>query len=383
MSRETPEFSIAVRQGSELTSATQLFFECSKAPIIGVTGTKGKGTTATLIAEILKKAGYNVHLGGNVGTPLLSRVLTIKPSDWVVVELSSFQLEDLQTSPHIAVVLRITQDHLANYDKNATNFHKTRDEYIKAKSQIIRHQKSDDVAVLNADDQVSSGFSKLTPAKIAFFSRYGKKAMSYVNNHAVYIDINGKVEKICSRDTVKLRGDHNLENIAAASLAAHETGASVTAIRDAVSEFSGLDHRLKFVRSIGKVAYYDDSFSTIPETTIAALESFDEPKVLILGGSEKMSDFTDMGRKIAQSNTVGVVVIGQMTERIVKALRDGHFSGKIMTGCTTMTDIVVQAQKLATPGSVVILTPACASFDMFNNYKERGKIFQHEVLSLT
>lgn len=383
ISPRTPELLVMKKQGKIVTSATQLFFEMCKAPIIGVTGTKGKGTTCTLIYEMLKKKYEHVYLGGNVGTPLLSQVETITASDWVVFELSSFQLEPLTSSPHIAVVLRITQDHLANFDKNATNFHLTRKEYVEAKSHIVRHQKAGDIAIVNDNDETARSFASLTPGAIFRFNRYQTTADSYVDHHAVFAKIGGVVKQICTKETIYLKGDHNLENIAAATLAAIAAGVSYEDIVEAVRVFQGLEHRIEFVCEVNGVSYYDDSFSTIPETTIAAIESFDEPKVLILGGSEKMSDFTHMGRIIATSNVIGVVVIGQMTGRIVKALHDASYNGEIISGCTNMHDIVQKASTLATAGSVVILSPACASFDMFNNYKERGTLFQHEVHSLS
>ncbi|EKD67083.1 MAG: UDP-N-acetylmuramoylalanine-D-glutamate ligase, partial [uncultured bacterium] len=366
------------------TSATQLFFQFCKAPIIGVTGTKGKGTTSTLIYEMLKKKYAHVYLGGNVGKPLLSQVDTITASDWVVLELSSFQLEQMSTSPHIAVVLRITQDHLANFDKNATNFHPTRAAYVEAKSHIVRYQKSGDIAIVNDDDETAKSFSSLTPAKIFRFNRYAKSD-SYVDNHNVYVIEKETKKIICRASDIKIRGDHNLENIAAATLAALSAGVSYEDIVFAVKDFQGLEHRLEFVKSIHDVSYYNDSFSTIPETTIAAIESFDEPKILILGGSEKKSDFTEMGRKIAapSSQVIGVIIIGHMTERITKALHDASYKGNIISGCVNMHEIVKKASSIAVPGTVVILTPACASFDMFNNYKERGILFKNEVQSLS
>jgi UDP-N-acetylmuramoylalanine--D-glutamate ligase len=368
---------------TEITSSIQLFFELCKGTIIGVTGTKGKGTTSTLIYEMLRKKYAHVFLGGNVGIPLLSKVDEIASDDWVVLELSSFQLEYLRMSPHIAVILRITQDHLANFDKNATNFHATREAYVEAKSQIVRHQRATDVAIINDDDETARSFVDLTPAKIIRFNRYQTNADSYVDHHAVFANIDGVVKEICTRENIHLKGDHNLENIAAATLAAISAGVSYQDIVKAVKNFQGLEHRLEFVKTVAGVSYYDDSFSTVPETTIAAVESFEEPKVLILGGSEKMSDFTDMGKKIASANVIGVVVIGQMTKRITDCLTNASYKGKVLTGSTTMHEIVKQASSIAPPGSVVLLSPACASFDMFNNYKERGTLFQHEVHALT
>lgn len=383
MSLQTPELVEAKNHGIEITSATKLFFDICSAPIIGVTGTKGKGTTSTLIRDIIAAGRKMAYIGGNVGIPLLSRVKSIQPTDWVVYELSSFQLEDMDVSPHIAVVLRITQDHLANFDANATNFHLSREAYVAAKSQIVRHQKETDVAVINSGDVTAKSYAKLTPAKKMYFDRYSTNADCYVENHTVKLVEDGKVIEIASAATVKVRGDHNLENVAAAVLACRAIGVPVETIQQAVSQFEGLEHRLEFVKTVGGVSYVNDSFSTVPETTIAAIEAFEEPKVLILGGSEKKSDFTSMGERIAKSDVIGVVVIGDMAGRITEALNAAHYKGKIISGYSNMHDIVEQARLLATPGSVVLLTPACASFGLFTNYKERGKQFKHEVLSLT
>lgn len=378
MSLGTPEL---VRYSGILTSQTKLLFDLCRAPIIGVTGTKGKGTTSSLIAEMLKKSGKRVYLGGNVGTPLLSRVRDITPSDWVVLELSSFQLEDLTQSPHIAVVLPITQDHLVNIDPLATSYHKTREDYREAKTSIVRFQTKKDIVIASVDNETSKSFAIQSPGKAYFVSRK-KHADAYVGNRSVFVRWDGKTHKICASDEIHLRGDHNLENIGAASLAALAAGAPLTAVRDAARKFKGLPHRLELVGTIGGVSFYNDSFSTVPETTIAAIRSFDEPIILIAGGSEKGSDFSELGKVIAGARVKALIAIGQMTNRIVKAARNGGFSGSIVTGRTTMGKIMRAAFEYAKPGDVVLLSPAAASFDMFPNYKERGKQFCYEVTRL-
>ncbi len=383
MSPRLPELVEYAKNGGVITSLTKLFFEECRAPIIGVTGTKGKGTTSTLIAEMLKGDGKIVHLGGNVGTPLLSRVDTIRPDDWVVLELSSFQLEDLTQSPHIAVVLRTTQEHLANFDKLATNFHPTKEAYVEAKRSIIRYQTEHDIAIGNTDDPTARSFANETRGQTYFFSMTDTKAHAYVAGHAVYLRVEKKVHKLCDRSSVKMRGDHNLENIAAASLAARTAGASVEAIRKSAATFPGLEHRLEEVRVVGGVTYVNDTFSTVPETTIAAIQSFEEPLVLIVGGSEKGSDFAEMGRVIARSRVKTLIVIGDMTRRILAAVDAAGYTGKRIVGLKTMGEIVKAAVKEARAGDVVLLSPACASFDMFNNYKERGKQFKEEVMRLS
>lgn len=382
MSPRTPELLTYRKNGGKITSLTKMFFEECRAPIIGVTGTKGKGTTSTLIALMLQEGRKTVHLGGNVGTPLLSRVDIIQSDHWVVLELSSFQLEDLTQSPHIAVVLRTTQEHLANFDPLATNFHPTKETYVEAKKSIVRYQTVKDIVVANKDDPTASSFAKETKAKRYFFSMADTSADAYVREHAVIIRTDKGTQKLCDRSSVKLRGDHNLENIAAASLAALTAGVSFSAIKKAAVSFSGLEHRLEIVREFQGVTYINDTFSTVPETTIAAIRSFDEPIVLIVGGSEKGSDFEEMGKTIAKSRVKVLVVIGDMTGRILKAVDAAGYTGKRITGLRTMKDIVFASLKEANRGDVVLLSPACASFDMFKNYKERGNQFKENVNNL-
>ncbi len=366
-------------KGLTVTSLTKLFFQHCKAPIIGVTGTKGKGTTSSLIYDILVKEGKHAWLGGNVGTPLLSQVENISPSDIVILELSSFQLEDLTASPHIAVVLKVTQEHLANIDPLATNYHESRDAYVEAKKSIVRYQSAGDIAVMNADDPTSSGFSALTKARAYYFSRSKETADSYVKDGEVFLKWNGTVSSICRESDIQLIGMHNLENIACSALVGILSGASIESIQSAVRAFKGLEHRLELVRTLDGIAYYDDSFSTVPETAIAAIQSFKQPLILIVGGSEKRSDYTELGKEITQSNIRALIVIGDMTERIVAAARQAGYTGDLLCGLKTMRDIVKTSQKQAKTGDVVLLSPACASFDMYKNYKERGNIFKHEV----
>lgn len=378
MNPRIPQIDKLAKDG-KLTSQTKFLLEHLKNPIVGITGTKGKGTTSTLIARILEASGKRVHLGGNVGIPLLSASDSFKDSDWVVLELSSFQLEDCLKSPHIAVVLRITQEHLQNQDTMATNFHSDREAYVQAKSPIVRFQKPGDIAVINSGDPTALSFASLTPAEKKYFSRYDRTD-AYVARHAVYTKIANSEVRICTAEEILLRGDHNLENIAAATLATLAAGCPVDVIQSTVRTFKGLPHRIEFVGELQGVSYYDDSFSTVPETTIAALESFTEPKIIILGGSDKGSDYTEMARYIASNKTVKtVVLIGRMAQKISDALTQAKYLGIIRTGATTMKEIIAQCVYHGEKGDVVLLSPACASFDMFKNYKDRGEQFAHEV----
>lgn len=382
MNPRLPELQDLRKQGKEITSLTKIFFDVCHAPIIGVTGTKGKGTTSTLIFEMLKAGGIASYLGGNVGVPLLSRVDEMSKDSMVVLELSSFQLEDLTKSPHIAVVLRVTQEHLANYDTLATNFHASKEAYVEAKKSVVNYQSASDIVILNADDPTSRSFAKNSKAKKYFFSRKDNHQDAYVDNHGVYLRWGGEIHKICEAQEIKLRGEHNLENIAAASMAAVAAGASIQNIRHVARTFEGLPHRLQTVAVGEGVTYIDDSFSTVPETAIAAIESFSEPIVLILGGSEKGSDFAQLGIAVCKSSVKTVIVIGMMTGRIIESLKKAGYTKNIISGCKTMHEVVATAKKESEIGDVVLLSPACASFDMFKNYKERGELFAYEVFHL-
>ena len=360
----------AEKKGAIISSASKLFFDLCPAQIIGVTGTKGKGTTSTLIAEILRADGKNVYLAGNIGQPMLALLPQLTKESWVVLELSSFQLQDMNQSPHLAVVLFITQEHL--------NYHQNKKEYIEAKANLVCHQKKSDLAVLNADNFTSSSFASLTPARVFYFSRQKKVDGSYVKENKIFLfdQLVGETDKL------RLRGRHNWENVCAAILTAFLAGAKLKAIKKATFSFAGLEHRLELVRKFKGVEYYNDSFSTTPETAIAAIRAFQEPIILIAGGSEKGSDYTELGKEIAKSSVKTLILIGQMAGRIKKAARQVGFDGEIICRPGGMKEVVKIANKKSRPGDVVLLSPACASFDMFENYKDRGEQFKKYVKAL-
>jgi UDP-N-acetylmuramoylalanine--D-glutamate ligase len=368
--RLMPEILQAEKKGVVISSATKLFFALSPAKIIGVTGTKGKGTTATLIYRILKKSGKKVFLAGNIGQPMLALLPKLKKDSWVVLELSSFQLQDLTKSPHIAVVLFITSEHL--------DYHQDEEEYIQAKSNIVRHQKGSDLSVLNGDNFTSSSFASLTEAKVYYFSKQKKVNGAYVQNETFIFNrkLIGSVKKL------QLRGKHNWDNVCAAITASSLAGADLASIKKVVFSFSGLEHRLEKVKVLKGVSFYNDSFSTTPETAIAAIKAFEKPIILIAGGSEKGSDFTNLGQKIAQSSVKTLILIGQMATRIKKAVNKTGFKGEIIFRPGGMKEIVKAAFEKAKPKDVVLLSPACASFDMFANYKVRGKQFKTHVKAI-
>jgi UDP-N-acetylmuramoylalanine--D-glutamate ligase len=372
----TPEIQAAQARGTIITSPTIEFFQHCPCLIIGVTGTKGKGTTSSLIYEILKASGSDVYLAGNIGAPMLELLSRLTRNSKVVLELSSFQLQDLNKSPHIGVITNVTVDHL--------DYHKTRDEYVKAKENIIKFQDSSDYAVLNLSDPTSSKFFSLTEGVSYFYQiEPHDKEGCYIENGNFVLSNQGKKENIVAVNQLAILGKHNWFNAAAAILASHLTGAEPEAIKRGIQAFKGLEHRLEYVATINGVRYYNDSFGTTPETAIVAIEAFEEPIILIAGGSEKGSDFTNLGKKISQSSVKALILIGDMAGRIEESVvKAGGIKGQIVKGLKSMHEIVAKSDSLASPKDVVLLSPACASFDMFKNYKERGMLFKQEVKRL-
>lgn len=372
-------------QGVPLTSLIKLFFDFCPARIIGVTGTKGKGTTSSLIYEMLKKQGSDAYLGGNIGIPPLDFLDKLTESSWVVLELSSFQLQDLEKSPNIAVVLMITSEHL--------DYHKDVREYVDAKRNILRFQGPQDIAILNRDYSATNESDTLTLGKLYFVSREREvKEGCFVEDGWIVIRTDSSSDKrIIPIKDILLPGKHNLENVCPASMAAYLAGVDVKNIAQVLQEFKGLEHRLELVRIFNGVKYYDDSFSTTPETAIAAIEAFEAPMVLILGGSSKNSDFEKLGRTIREAKNIKAIIgIGDEWQRIRATIDTSTSLGAsisqltfdIVEDCFNMREIVQKASKIAKIGDVVILSPACASFDMFKNYKERGEQFKKEVEGL-
>ncbi len=353
---------------AKITTATNEFLRiCPTANTIGITGTKGKGTTSTLAAHMLEAASKTVHLGGNIGRSPLEFYDMVQPSDWVVLELSSFQLIDLHYSPHIAVCLMVVPEHL--------NWHADMAEYIAAKSRLFECQTSDDVAIFLAANETSRKIAQTGAGqKLPYFESPG----AWVNGNMVTID----GQEVCTTDEIKLLGAHNWQNVCAAITAVWQAGVQdITAIRSVVTSFGGLEHRLEFVRELESVRYYDDSFGTTPETAIVALQAFAEPKIAILGGSDKGAAYDELAHVVATSNIRHAILIGEQAPRIQQALDAAGFHD-FSQGDTTMAEIVGAAQAIAHRGDVVLLSPACASFGMFKDYKDRGSQFKQAVQAL-
>jgi UDP-N-acetylmuramoylalanine--D-glutamate ligase len=374
--RYLPEIVKAEKEGSKISSNIKLFFDEFRGLTIGVTGTKGKGTTSTLIYEILRKSFKNIYLAGNIGSPPLSILDKTNDKSVAVLELSSFQLIDLEKSPDIAVILNITSDHM--------DWHKDRQEYIEAKENIVKHQERSNFKIINYDYETSRLFKSFSPSRNVFFSKQNKVEGVYVLDGKIYSNISGNEVVIGDTGKLLLRGVHNWENLCAAICAAQIAGASISNIKKAVFSFKGLEHRLELVKDVKGIKFYNDSFSTNPQTTIAAVDSFSEEITLILGGYDKGLDFEDMIKHLCKTkNLKNIVLIGDVEEKLYSLLLKHVFSNLIVKmGKSDISDIVNKCYELSKKSGVVLLSPACASFDMFKNYKERGNQFKNAVNDL-
>ena len=371
-----------IKTSGKIWSATNEFFDKCPAPIIGVTGTKGKGTTCSLIMAILQQAGQTVHLVGNIGVPALDVLSKIKKTDIVVYELSSFQLWDLEKSPHIAVVLMIEPDHL--------NVHADFADYLNAKKNIRCHQHLGDACLYHPTNKYSREVAA-TPLDtddnhgdtLDFAQRYAIPDDDQVYVRDGYFCVQNR--QICSTSHLRLPGAHNLENACAAMSAVTELPITVTDKQYAagLESFTGLPHRLKFVAEKNGVKYYDDSISTTPGSAIAALKAFTEPKILILGGSDKGADYAELAQEITRQQMRAVIVNGANASEIAEILRKENVSCQIVQlEMATMPMVVETAANQAQSGDVVILSPAAASFDMFKSYNDRGEQFVTAVEKL-
>lgn len=352
-----PEIQRLMGSRTVVSSMTKYFFEHCPAKIIGVTGTKGKGTTASLITEILRHSGRKVFLGGNIGVPAVSFLDEIHPDDMVVLELSSFQLADLETSPHIAVVLNVTSEHM--------DYHTSVEEYRESKYPIMAYQEASDFAVLNADYPYSQEFSGL-----------GDGEKLYVGFDMCLRE--NCVMNVIDREEIALLGRHNLENIFPSIRVAKLLRVSDEIIARVLREFRGLPHRLEPVMIEGEISCYNDSFSTTPESCIAACATFEElgrPFYLLAGGSEKGSDFSELGVRLAEMKFLKkIYVMGPSGARIAEAV----MNGALVESVGSLREGVQHAYDSAKviPEAVILMSPAAASFNEFKNYKERGEMFK-------
>ena len=370
---DVPEIAACVDRGAVLTSEMEVFFEVCPCTIIAVTGSDGKTTTTTIIAELLKAAGKRVWVGGNIGHPLLCEADGMLATDYAVLELSSFQLMTMKHSPHIAVVTNLAPNHL--------DVHRDMAEYVAAKENIFRHQSGEDVAVFNADNAVTAEQSRRAPGRARLFSRQDEVADGvFLRGEDIVCRSGGHERVVMTTGDIIIPGVHNVENYMAA-IAAVDGLVPDEVIRDFAREFGGVEHRIELVRTYRGVRYYNDSIASSPSRTIAGLRSFHEKVILIAGGYDKHIPFDVLGPEIVEHVKL-LVLCGATADKIRAAVENapGYQPGKPeIRDVTPFTAAVEAARDRAQPGDVVTLSPACAAFDQFKNFAERGKFFKSIV----
>ena len=371
-----PELQEEAKRGAIITSEIELLMRLCPAKIIGVTGSDGKTTTTTLIYEILRNNGYNCFLGGNIGTPLFTKLSEMTPDDIVILELSSFQLMGMEISPDIAVITNITPNHL--------NVHSSYEEYIDAKKNIFKYQGQNGIVVLNYDNPITKNLDKEANGKVLFFSSKHKLDDGIILDDDIIKECNDKLRRhILNTNSVNLRGTHNYENICAA-IGATKTLVNIEDAVKIVKEFKGVQHRIEFIKEIDGVKWYNDSIGTSPTRTIAGLKSFKERIVLIAGGYDKHLDYTPIAKPIVE-NVSNLILIGDTAPKIFDAVKEeAEKQNKDLPiyMCDKFEDIVTTAKKVAKPGEIVLFSPASASFDLFKNFEERGNKFKELVNNL-
>ena len=371
----TPQLMAEAERGAIITTEVEMVIELSPCKVIGVTGSDGKTTTTTLISEILKSKDYNVFLGGNIGTPLFTKISEMTPDDIVVLELSSFQLMGMKISPQIAVITNITPNHL---DK-----HTDMEEYINAKKNIFKYQDENGLLVLNYDNEITKSFETEAPGKVVFFSSKNKLSDGYiVDENKIKYCQNGLRSHILDTKEMLLRGTHNFENAAAAIIATKDLVDTKIAC-DAISTFPGVEHRLELVlETQNRIKWYNDSVSSSPTRTIAGLNAFAFRNIiLIAGGYDKNLDYTPLAKPIVE-NCKALILLGATSDKIENAVKiELKKQNKKLDiyKCTDLMQTVEIAKEISIQGDIVLFSPASASFDMFKNFAERGNIFKKYV----
>lgn len=360
--------------GVPLIGELELGAQVSRAPLYAVTGTNGKTTTTTLIGEIFRNLGKTTYVVGNIGYPFTACALRCGEEDVVVAEVSSFQLETISTfHPHIAVMCNITEDHL--------NRHGTMEEYIRVKECIFENMGQGDYAVLNLDDPIVRGMAERIPCAPAFFSRRQEvETGAYLEGEEVVFSLNGHKKRVLRADEIRIPGEHNLENALAATALTMLAGVPAPVVRHTLKTFPGVEHRIETVRTVEGVTYINDSKGTNVDASIRAVRAMKAPTVLLAGGYDKHTDFLPLAREILASKIHTVVVLGDTAEQIERALRAVGFES--ILHAKTFEEAVLLARSCAREGENVLLSPACASFDMFQDYEERGRVFKEIVSRL-
>ena len=359
----------------KIIGEVELAYTLSNNPIfVGITGTNGKTTTTSLVGEIFKEANRDTYIVGNIGNPVIDTVDYTDKNSVLVTELSSFQLESIDTfRPKVSSILNITEDHL--------NRHHTMENYINAKARIFENQEKSDFSILNYDDSIVRSLNKNNNASILYFSRQEKidQGVYLDENNNIVISIDGKRITVLNRNELSLPGDHNLENAMAAILMTYVVGVDLEVIKQVLTTFKGVEHRLEFVTNKNGIIFVNDSKGTNPDSTIKAIGSYERPIILIAGGMDKHSDFTDM-MKCATKNVKELVLLGETADKIEASARKEGLEN--ITKVKNMEEAVKKAYELAEDGDVVLLSPGCASWDMYPNFEARGLDFKENIYKL-
>ena len=373
---DVPQLLAARERGSTITSEMEVFFQVCPCKTIAVTGSDGKTTTTTIIAELLKAAGQSVYVGGNIGKPLLPDVDGMVPEDVAVLELSSFQLMTMEQSPHIAVVTNLSPNHL--------DYHHTIEEYVRAKKNIFLHQGPEDRLILNYDNAPTRALAREAVCPVTFFSRQERLEEGvYLRDGAIWLTNDQGSREVLPLELIQLPGDHNVENYMAA-IAAVDGLVPDRCVRAVARRFQGVEHRIEFVRELDGVRWYNDSIGTSPSRTTACLESFDRKVVLIAGGYDKGIPFTQLGMEIVD-RVKALILTGDTASAIRSAAEQApsfEASGLVIREEEDLAAAVRAARETAREGDVVVLSPACAAFDQFKNFMERGQAFKRLVQAL-
>jgi UDP-N-acetylmuramoylalanine--D-glutamate ligase len=379
---ENPIVKHALETGIPVSNDTQVFMETVPAPVIGITGSAGKTTTTTLVGRMAKAAAGTTRsawIGGNIGNPLIADVSRIQASDLVVLEVSSFQLEQMTISPAIGAVLNITPNHLDR--------HGTMDAYTAAKARILQFQSSNDVAILNRDDAGSFALAPACKGRILSFGMQqaaGLGGQTFISNHRVFYSDQKAAISLLDIADIQLRGNHNLMNVLAACCIAMAAGWDQSAIREGIVDFTGVPHRLQFVRDFRGAKWYNDSIATAPERSMAAIRSFSEPIILLAGGRDKDLPWQDFAR-LAHERVTHMILFGEAAPKIKTALDSCNVGSNTQTldVCSGLAQAVEKAAGYARPGYVVLLSPGGTSFDEFLDFEKRGEAFTKWVQLLS
>jgi UDP-N-acetylmuramoylalanine--D-glutamate ligase len=368
---DQPSLQHARTLGIPVIGEVELASRFLQGKVLAITGSNGKTTTTTLVGEIMAKSGKTTLVGGNIGTPVISLVGKSSPDSYAVLEISSFQLETIERfCPWIAGILNITPDHLDR--------HHTFPAYVDAKARIFENQSSADFGILNAHDPTSAGLQSKIKGRLYWFSRKNTvENGAFLKGDQIIFQDQGKEQAVLSRSDIHLKGEHNIENVLAAVTMTMLAGCTAQQVRQAVSEFRAVEHRLEFVTTINGVGFYNDSKATNVDATVKALESFPGNIHIILGGKDKGSDYTELV-PLLRERTKRAYLIGAAAEKISSQIQ----GATEITHSGTLERAVRQAFDSAKPGDVVVLAPACASFDQFENYEQRGRVFKEQVLGL-